>query len=81
MPIQNRTTAIAFVHKHMIMRKTALVRLLNEEITKPSTAHLSDTLDVLGELFRDLAVKTGHGVGIRRSLASGPLLRSPRHFA
>lgn len=55
--------------------------LLHEQVTNASTAHLSNTLDVLGELFRDLAVKTGHGVGIRRSLASGPLLRSPRHFA
>lgn len=81
MPIQNRITAIAFVHKHMIMRQAALVRLLNEEITKTSTADLANTLDVLSQLLRDLAMKTGHGVGIRRSLASGPLLRSPRHFA
>lgn len=48
MPIQNRITAIAFVHKHMIMRQAALVRLLNEEITKTSTANLANTLDVLG---------------------------------
>lgn len=47
MPIENRITAIAFVHKHMIMRQAALVRLLNEEITKTSTANLANTLDVL----------------------------------
>lgn len=79
MPIENRITANTFMHQHVVMRKTALMRLLDEEISKVCSTDLANTFDVLGQFLGNLAMQAGSRLGIRGSLAARPRQRSIGH--